>query len=69
MIRSLIVCAMAAWLVPGVRAEVPFGDRVVLRGELANARAKFSSGGRGRVAFLGGSITEMDGIARWCARS
>ncbi|MDI9384834.1 MAG: GDSL-type esterase/lipase family protein [Verrucomicrobiota bacterium] len=61
MIRSLIVCAMAAWLVPGVRAEVPFGDRVVLRGELANARAKFSSGGRGRVAFLGGSITEMDG--------
>ena len=33
---------------------------VALRGSLASSRLAFE-GGRGRVAFLGGSITEMDG--------
>lgn len=37
------------------------GERVRLRGSLDNSRAKFEQGKRGRVAFMGGSITEMDG--------
>jgi lysophospholipase L1-like esterase len=35
---------------------------VTLRGGLHNARAVFARTGRGRVAFLGGSITEMNGF-------
>jgi len=32
-----------------------------LRDDLSNARIRFAQEGRGRVAFLGGSITEMEG--------
>ena len=39
----------------------PFGDHVVPRGSLDNARIRFSRGGKANVAFLGGSITEMNG--------
>lgn len=38
-----------------------FGDRVQVNGTLDNARLKFISEKKGTVAFLGGSITEMDG--------
>lgn len=34
---------------------------VVRRGEYRNSKRVFETTGRGRVAFLGGSITEMDG--------
>ena len=34
---------------------------VLFRGSLANARIRFEKGGAGHVAFLGGSITEMNG--------
>ena len=39
----------------------PFGANVQLRGELNNSRLQFESSKKGRVAFIGGSITEMDG--------
>ncbi|MDB5299189.1 MAG: hypothetical protein JWO87_852 [Phycisphaerales bacterium] len=42
-------------------AKPPFGDFVTLRGSLDHSRVKFSAEKTGRVAFLGGSITEMDG--------
>jgi hypothetical protein len=34
---------------------------VVRRGDYRNSKRIFETTGRGRVAFLGGSITEMDG--------
>lgn len=42
-------------------ATQPFGDHITPRGSLDNARIKFSQGGKATVAFLGGSITEMNG--------
>ena len=39
----------------------PFGDKVCLRGDFQNARITFERTGKGSVAFLGGSITEMNG--------
>lgn len=46
----------------------PFGGKVCLRGSLDNARLTFERTGKGTVAFLGGSITEMEGYRpRVCA--
>jgi lysophospholipase L1-like esterase len=39
----------------------PFGDNVQLRDPLLNASSRFTTTRMGRVAFLGGSITEMEG--------
>ena len=36
-------------------------DNIVKRGDFLNSSAVFQQTGKGRVAFLGGSITEMDG--------
>src|SRR4051794_38433942 len=54
----LILCATS-----GRAAEVaaPFGDHVRLRGGLDHSRARFQSDKTGTVAFIGGSITEMNG--------
>jgi pimeloyl-ACP methyl ester carboxylesterase/lysophospholipase L1-like esterase len=38
-----------------------FADNVVLRGHLRNSRRVFDGEKRGHVAFMGGSITEMNG--------
>ncbi len=38
-----------------------FGDNVQFRGHLENARVKFERQKTGTVAFIGGSITEMEG--------
>lgn len=38
-----------------------FGDKVCLRGSFQNARITFEQTRKGTVAFLGGSITEMEG--------
>src|SRR4051812_433389 len=38
-----------------------FGDNVRLRGNLDNSRLTFTQKKEGHVAFIGGSITEMDG--------
>ena len=51
------VCAVSA----AEPAPKPFGDKVCLRGTLSNARLAFERTGKGTVAFLGGSITEMNG--------
>ena len=42
-------------------AAASFGDNVQLRGSLTNARIRFEREKKGTVAFLGGSITEMNG--------
>lgn len=39
----------------------PFGDNVQFRGSLSNSRAQFETKKKGHVAFMGGSITEMNG--------
>lgn len=47
---------------PSLRAETPpFGDKVQFRGSLDNSRLKFEREKKGTVAFMGGSITEMEG--------
>jgi lysophospholipase L1-like esterase len=53
---ALACCAAAA-----DEGAPAFGDKVRLRGGFQNARVAFERGGRGTVAFLGGSITEMHG--------
>lgn len=44
-------------------------ENVHRRGDAVNARVKFEGGGTGHVAFLGGSITEMEGyrplVCQW----
>jgi lysophospholipase L1-like esterase len=46
---------------PAEGAAFPFGDNIQLRGKLDNCRFEFERTGKGRVAFLGGSITERNG--------
>jgi lysophospholipase L1-like esterase len=59
----LLFFALLLALTPisGAEQSILFGENVTLRGTLANARFQFESSKTGRVAFLGGSITEMDG--------
>jgi lysophospholipase L1-like esterase len=63
--RQLLSVVAAVALVSVVRAadpaSRPFGDKVRLRGAFDNARVTFERTGKGTVAFLGGSITEMNG--------
>jgi lysophospholipase L1-like esterase len=42
-------------------AKPPFGENVQFRGSLNNSRIQFERRHKGRVAFMGGSITEMNG--------
>ncbi len=42
-------------------AAAPFGENVQFRGSMDNSRVKFERGKKGTVAFIGGSITEMNG--------
>ena len=42
-------------------ANTPFGDHVQFRGSLGNCRIRFQNDRKGTVAFIGGSITEMNG--------
>lgn len=44
-----------------VSASAPAADNWTLRGSLQNSRIQFEREGKGHVAFLGGSITEMNG--------
>jgi len=65
--RALCGLGLAAtmiWLPEGARGaeNVPLPEtNVVLRGSLNNCRVQFERQRRGHVAFLGGSITEMNG--------
>jgi len=57
-----VACAFVACAASSAEtASRPFGDKVGLRGTFTNARLKFERTGKGTVAFLGGSITEMNG--------
>jgi lysophospholipase L1-like esterase len=50
------------WLIHPCTADSrPFAGNVQMRGSLANARIKFETQKKGTVAFMGGSITEMEG--------
>lgn len=56
---AMLSCALAHQsLADALR---PFGDNVQMRGSLANSRTKFETQKKGTVAFMGGSITEMEG--------
>lgn len=61
--RGLAACAVAMVCLAAVAEEaaMTFGDKVCLRGEFQSARSVFERNGKGTVAFLGGSITEMNG--------
>lgn len=54
---------LIAWSETLARADVPrpFGQNVQLRGGLDNSRIRFQRDRKGMVAFMGGSITEMNG--------
>jgi lysophospholipase L1-like esterase len=57
-----LACAVAwARAVAAAEGTPVYGDKVQLRGEFQNARIAFERRGRGTVAFIGGSITEMHG--------
>lgn len=60
MMKKMFI-GLIAVLAACVASAAPFGDNVILRGSLDNVRIKFSQGGTATVAFLGGSITEMNG--------
>ncbi|HLJ54840.1 MAG TPA: SGNH/GDSL hydrolase family protein [Chthonomonadaceae bacterium] len=61
--------ALLAWLIaagialqgPVRAAAADFASTVRLRGALDNSRRAFERTGHGRIAFIGGSITETDG--------
>lgn len=54
-----------------IKMHTEFGEEhpIYLRGGLANSRSIFESSRRGRVAFLGGSITQMEGWRNLVAES
>ncbi len=60
--RLLSFCFAALLCCSLHSADAPaFGPNVQLRGNLNNARVVFETTQKGRVAFIGGSITEMNG--------
>lgn len=67
----LAACSLLLFASFVARAEEPLGRNVTLRGKYANSLHRFAEG-RGHVAFIGGSITEMNGyrpmIAEWLAK-
>src|SRR5947209_2918931 len=61
--QAALLAACAVLLLAGraLAESAPFGDNVQFRGSLANAQAQFEKTEKGHVAFMGGSITEMNG--------
>jgi len=60
----LLAALLTITPLPVLRAEEvkpPFGENVQLRGSLADSRLQFEQTKKGCVAFMGGSITEMNG--------
>ncbi|MES2570637.1 MAG: SGNH/GDSL hydrolase family protein [Verrucomicrobiota bacterium] len=59
----LFVFALLAVALPSLTGATPppYGDHVKPRGSLANSRVQFGLHKKGHVAFMGGSITEMNG--------
>ena len=63
-IEPVLLLLAAAWLACEVRAADPppaASANVHLRGSLDNSRLQFERAKKGHVAFIGGSITEMNG--------
>lgn len=62
---SFALCVSSILLAPAISHAAeparPFGSNVQWRGSLNNSRLQFEQGKKGRVAFIGGSITEMNG--------
>lgn len=60
---SLIALTLLLGAISTATAEdkVPFGQNIQLRGNLNNSRLRFEKEKKGNVAFMGGSITEMNG--------
>ncbi len=59
--RNLVVLLACVVFTASQTFAAQFGDNVILRGSLDNSRIRFAGGGQATVAFLGGSITEMNG--------
>ncbi|MEM6470570.1 MAG: SGNH/GDSL hydrolase family protein [Planctomycetota bacterium] len=65
------VTTLAAFTIAGVLLAAPVpasNDAVIVRGDLSASQRVFEKG-RGVVAFLGGSITEMEGYRVYIAKS
>lgn len=60
-VRSLALVLFAVLALTAAETAPPFGDNVQFRGRLDNAPLQFERTRKGTVAFIGGSITEMDG--------
>jgi len=56
-----VASAPSASTTAAEQAGAPFAENVQLRGSLNNCRIQFERQHKGRVAFIGGSITEMNG--------
>jgi len=54
-LTALLLAPLAA------TAQQPFDDNIQFRGSLTNSRLQFERTKKGNVAFMGGSITEMNG--------
>ena len=61
--RFLLACTVALALTVQAAENIPptFADHVHVRGSLDNCRLAFTHEKKGTVAFIGGSITEMNG--------
>jgi lysophospholipase L1-like esterase len=60
-IRLVIATILASSSAILAESRAPFGDAIQVRGVLNNSRLRFERDKTGNVAFLGGSITEMQG--------
>lgn len=56
-----VIFGMASILLTKAEPSTSFGENVQFRGSYDNSRLKFEKEKKGTVAFIGGSITEMDG--------
>lgn len=59
--KTMLLASVALALVAGVAMAAAAESNVARRGSLENARLVFQNTRKGHVAFMGGSITEMDG--------
>lgn len=60
-LRIMLLLAAVSWLAQSTSAQDFDKSNIQLRGEFNNARIRFEKEGQGHVAFMGGSITEMNG--------
>ena len=63
LILAASVYSLTGWIQLGLAQELPevSGEHLHLRGSLTNSKLVFENSGKGHVAFIGGSITAMNG--------